>query len=224
MTSVATVNIDCAEAVFDSVGPAYESAFAGLESQAASLEWLKTRLTSKKPAKCLDIGCGTGRPVCSELAAAGYDVTGIDISGVMIEDAREKVPDAKFEKMNVKDFNAAPGSFDAITVYFSMIAGFTQNQICECIQRIYTWLKSDGVFVFATVPVAGNNLEIRWMGRQVVVSSLGRDEAVARIKEVGFQVEYSAVSTFTPKAAQAGICEESDVWEESHLFVYATKQ
>lgn len=211
------------EAVYDDIGPAYESAFAGLTTQAASVNWVIKQLESKKPAKCLDIGCGTGRPACSELANAGHDVLGIDISSAMIEDAKKKVPNAKFQKRDLLEYNPGPESFDAITVYFSMIAGVTQDQIRQNIQNIYSWLKPGGVFVFGTVPVAGNNLEIKWMGRPVVVSSLEPEEAVNWIKQVGFEVVHHDISTFTPKAAQAGICKEDEVWEETHLFVYARK-
>jgi ubiquinone/menaquinone biosynthesis C-methylase UbiE len=213
-----------AEQLFDDVGPAYESAFAGLSTQAAAIEWLINQLAEKKPAKCLDIGCGTGRPTCSELADAGHDVLGIDISGAMIEDASKKVPNAKFEKVDMASYNPSPSSFDAITVFFSMIASVTQDQIRQNFRNIYQWLKPGGVFVFATVPVAGNNLEIKWMGRPIVVSSLEAEDAVESIRKAGFDVEHHAVSSFTPKAVEAGICTDEDVWEEPHLFVYARKQ
>lgn len=211
------------EALFDDVGPAYESAFAKCEPQAASVEWLKSQLADKKPAKIVDIGCGTGRPVVSELANAGHRVLGIDISGAMIEAAQKNVPNAKFEKKDFNDFKPQAGSLDAITVYFSMIADVTQDQIKENFKKIYDWLKPGGIFVFGTVPVAGNNLEIKWMGRPVKVSSLEADEAVSSIKETGFEVVHSATSAFTPAAAEAGICKAEDVWEEPHLFVYAKK-
>jgi SAM-dependent methyltransferase len=213
-----------AEEVFDDIGPAYEQAFAGLPTQAASIDWIIAQLDEAKPAKCLDIGCGTGRPVCSRLADAGHDVLGIDISGSMIEDAKTKVPNAAFKKMDVVEFSPGPATYDAVTVFFSMIASVTQEQIRQNIQNIHTWLKLGGIFVFATVPVAGNNLEIKWMGRPVTVSSLEADEAVNWIRQVGFEVVYYGVSTFTPHSVEAGICDADDVWEEPHLFVYAKKQ
>ena len=92
----------------------------------------------------------------------------------MIDDAKAKVPNAKFEKIDIGDFNADDESFDAITVYFSMIAGFTQSSIRESIKRIHAWLKPGGSFVFATVPVKGENVDITWMGRAFTVSGLGR--------------------------------------------------
>jgi cyclopropane fatty-acyl-phospholipid synthase-like methyltransferase len=126
--------------------------------------------------------------------------------------------------MDVRDFQSAANTFDAITVYFSMIAGVTQDEIRQSIQRIHSWLKPGGSFVFATVPVAGNNLETKWMGKPVVVSSLSPEEFVAWIRQVGFEVIHERESKFLPKAVEAGICGQDDVWEELHLFVYAKKK
>jgi ubiquinone/menaquinone biosynthesis C-methylase UbiE len=211
-----------AATTFDSVGPAYESAFASCEPQVASIQWLLSQLPTKG-SRILDIGCGTGRPVCSTLADAGHDVLGIDVSGAMLEAARSNVKNSRFEQIDYRNFKAEEGSFDAITVYFSLIAGVTQDDIREAFQKIYSWLKPGGKFVFATVPVAGNNLEIKWMGRPVVVSSLTAEDSVNAIKAAGFEILDEKQSTFTPEAVKAGICTEEDVWEETHLFVYTKK-
>jgi ubiquinone/menaquinone biosynthesis C-methylase UbiE len=212
-----------AATTFDSIGPAYESAFASCEPQAASIQWLLTQLPTSG-CKILDIGCGTGRPVCSTLADAGHDVLGIDVSDGMLQAARSNVKNARFEQIDYRNFSAEEESFDAITVYFSFIAGVTQDDIRDAFKKIYGWLKPGGIFVFATVPVAGNNLEIKWMGRPVVVSSLTAEESVAAIKIAGFEVLDEKQSVFTPKAADAGICKDEDVWEEPHVFVYAKKK
>lgn len=226
MTTEAPVETSLsAEEVFDAVGPAYEDAFEGLPEQAASVKWLLSQLEAGgiKPAKIVDIGCGTGKPICSALADAGHDVLGIDISSAMITAARERVPAAKFEQLDIRAFNPPEGSYDAATVYFSMIASVTQEEIKEFIAKIYGFIKPGGLFVFATVPIAAENLQIKWMGRPVTVSSLAPEEAVEWIGKVGFKVEHEAVSKFTPKGAEAGICKPEDVWEEPHLFVYAKK-
>jgi len=214
-----------AEQVFDAIGPAYEAAFDGLPEQAASVKWLLSQLEAAgtKPAKTVDIGCGTGKPVCSALAGAGHDVLGIDISSAMIAAARERVPAAKFEQIDIRNFSPPDSSFDAATVYFSMIASVTQEEIREFIARIYRFLKPGGLFVFATVPFPADNLQTKWMGRPVSGSSLGPEEAVEWIKTVGFRIEHEAISKFMPKGAEAGICKPEDVWEETHLFVYAKK-
>lgn len=214
-----------AEQAFDSVGPAYEAAFADLPEQSQSIKWLLSQLGSSgiKPAKFLDIGCGTGRPVCSSIADAGHDVLGIDVSSAMINAARERVPNARFQQMDFRNFNPPQQSLDAASVYFSLIADVTQEEIKKFIAKIYGLLKPGGLFVFATLPLDVQGLQIKWMGRPLTVSSLEYEVALGLIRHVGFEVVYDAVTKFTPKAAEAGICQKEDVWEEPHLFVYARK-
>jgi ubiquinone/menaquinone biosynthesis C-methylase UbiE len=211
-----------AAATFDSVGPAYESAFASCEPQVTSIQWLIAQLPAKG-CKILDIGCGTGRPVCSMLADAGHDVLGIDVSGGMLAAARSHVKNAQFEQVDYRAFQGEYGSFEAITVYFSLIAGVTQDEIRNAFKKIHSWLKPGGYFIFSTVPIDGNNLEIKWMGRPVVVSSLTAEEGVAAIRAAGFEILDEKQSTFMPQAVEAGICLSEEIWEETHLFVYAKK-
>ncbi len=85
ITSIKDVMIP--EELFDSIGPAYEIAFAGLQPQLDSINWILHQIRDQRPANVLDLGCGTGRPVCSAFADAGQDVLGVDISGIMLSDA-----------------------------------------------------------------------------------------------------------------------------------------
>ena len=56
-----------------------------------------------------------------------------------------------------------------------------------------------------------------------MVSSLSPEEVTEAIKKAGFEMIKSESSKYLPKAAEAGICDWEDVWEEDHLFVYARK-
>lgn len=215
--------------LFDSVGPAYETAFEGLPEQGRAIQWLLGELSKTHPsagAQCLDVGCGTGRPVCSSLAAAGHRILGVDVSLEMIKAARTQVtsPLARFEQQDVRSLPDTPAVYDAVTVFFSLIAAFSQDEIRDTLGRVHTWLKPGGLFVFATVPVPGDNLEIRWMGRPIVVSSLTRPEVEQCLQGVGFDLVEVRESTFLPKAVEAGICSSDEVWEEPHLFIYARKK
>ncbi|KAM7190864.1 S-adenosyl-L-methionine-dependent methyltransferase [Naviculisporaceae sp. PSN 640] len=216
-----------AEQLFDAVGPAYEAAFAACDPQQKSIAWLLSQLSQSciSPAKIVDIGCGTGKPVVHDLAKAGHDVLGIDISSAMISSARERVPfpNAKFEKLDFRDFNPPAESYDAVTAYFSLIAGVTQEEIKQTLKRMYGFVKPGGFLVWATVPIAAENLELKWMGKLTIVSSLSPEDAVRAVKDAGFEVLEESTSQYLPRAVEAGICEEGDVWEEPHLFVYARK-
>jgi cyclopropane fatty-acyl-phospholipid synthase-like methyltransferase len=230
MASSAAVSAEeplSAEQVYDSIGPAYEAAYESVPEQLASIKWLLSKLEAANinGARLLDIGCGTGRPVCWALATAGHDVLGIDISIAMVEAARERVPAARFEQVDMRDFiaSAAEEYYDAVTVYFSMIAGVTQEEIRQLIAGVHRLIRPGGFFVFASVPVPADKLQIKFMGRPVQVSNLGPQEAVEWIKKVGFQVEHEEVTKFTPKGVEADICTREEVWEELHLFVYSKK-
>ena len=221
-----SAEISQAEALFDKLNVNYEEAFDGVAGQHNSINWVLSELEAAgiKPAKIVDIGCGTGRPVCERFAAAGHDVLGVDLSSGMIEAARERVPMAKFEKCDVREFNPPAGSYDVVTVFFSLIAGVTQADIRATIARIYGFIKPGGLFVFATVPLDAENADIMWMGQPVRVSSISTDDVLLTIKKAGFEVASQEESKFKPeKAVDVGLCGPEDVWEEDHIFVYAKR-
>ncbi|KAK0611919.1 S-adenosyl-L-methionine-dependent methyltransferase [Immersiella caudata] len=217
-----------AEILFDEVSTAYEEAFADCQPIYPAIQWVLSELESAsiKPAKTVDIGCGTGRPICSSLAEAGHDVLGTDLSGAMIEEARKRVPlpNATFQKIDTRDFDPPSDSFDVVTLTFSIIAGVTQDDIRQTIAKLYRILKSGGLLVFSTVPVEGNNVDIVWMGRPVTVSGLSPTENLEELKKVGFEIVKSEETVYKPaKASSIGLCKEEEVWEEPHLWVYAKK-
>jgi len=216
------------EALFDEVSFGYEEAYADCEPIYTAIKWVLSELETAgiKPAKTVDIGCGTGRPICSSFAEVGHDVLGIDLSGGMIAEARKRVPlpNATFQKVDTRDFNPPPASFDAITLVFSLIAGVTQDEIRAVIAKLYNILKPGGLLVFATVPIEGNNVDISWMGRPVTVSSLSPANTVEEIKKVGFEIVKAEETKYNPaKASDLGLCKAEDVWEEDHIWVCAKK-
>jgi ubiquinone/menaquinone biosynthesis C-methylase UbiE len=211
------------EELFDSIGPAYEIAFTNLRPQLDSINWITQQIQDSKPARVLDLGCGTGRPVCSTFAEAGHDVIGVDISDVMLADARSKCPLATFIKADVFEMELPVQSFDAITVFFSLSAGSSQDLIRRQINRMYRWLKFGGSLVLATVPSSRNQVGSHFMGRPFVGSGLSQEEYLLRIQQAGFEIVQHSISSFEPKAVEAGICKAGDSKAEPHLFIYAKK-
>jgi demethylmenaquinone methyltransferase/2-methoxy-6-polyprenyl-1,4-benzoquinol methylase len=68
-------------------------------------------------ARALDVATGTG-DLALELRSRGAEVVGMDFSEQMLELARQKAPDVRFEQGNALELSYADGEFDAATVGF----------------------------------------------------------------------------------------------------------
>lgn len=94
--------------------PEFYNRAIDLEQRLALAPWLKVPAASR----VLDIGCGVGR-WSRLLAARGADVTGVDISPTMIEEARRRAQSegvAERCRFHVRDISALdiPGEFDLV--------------------------------------------------------------------------------------------------------------
>lgn len=213
---------------YNALGTRYETAFTNIPAQVRSLQWLISHLPPNS--KTLDLGSGTGRPTASMLTEAGHAVKGIDISPVMVAAARERVPGATFKEGDARRYQPPAeevGKLDAVTAYFSFIAAVSLEDIAKLPKRVHGWLKPGGYFVSGWVcppGVRAENMELKWMGRDVVVSVLPREEVVRAIEEAGFEVEERVEESYLPKAVEAGICKGDEVWEEPQVFVCARKK
>jgi len=94
--------------------PEFYNRAIDLEQRLALAPWLKV----PPGARVLDIGCGVGR-WSRLLAARGADVTGVDISPTMVEEARRRAQSegvADRCRFHVRDISAldVPGEFDLV--------------------------------------------------------------------------------------------------------------
>lgn len=67
-----------------------------------------------------DLGCGPGR-ITGHLASLGLDVHGIDLSPGMIEVARRRHPELRFEVGSILDLNLPDGGLAGIVAWYSII-------------------------------------------------------------------------------------------------------
>ncbi|KAL7928173.1 S-adenosyl-L-methionine-dependent methyltransferase [Trichoderma chlorosporum] len=210
--------------LYDSIGAKYEEAFADIPAQQKSLEWLVSHLP-RTGGKILDIGCGTGSPVALKLSSPPHNhlVHGIDVSEEMLSAARQSVPSATFELIDVRNFKAEAATFDAVTSYFALLVDITQNEIRETFQRIFDWIKPGGFFILGTIPVDIELSPENWLGMKALLTSMSEEQYMKALKQVGFVVEFSELETFMPDAVKAGICDEDKVNAEPQLFIYLRK-
>lgn len=111
-------------------------------------EWLD-RMPLTPGAHVLDIGCGCGVPADRLLVARGCEVLGVDISDEQVRRARELVPEARFERVDIGDWDAPDLSFDAIVSFYALIH-VPRDVLRELVPKLARWLRPGGHFL-ATV-------------------------------------------------------------------------
>ncbi|HUO92228.1 MAG TPA: methyltransferase domain-containing protein, partial [Rhizomicrobium sp.] len=105
--------------------------------------------------KILDLGCGAGTPIASELVALGFDVTGVDSSARQIALAKNNVPNASFLQADMTTVDLPVASFDGICAFYS-ITHIPRDEQGPLLKRIASWLKPNGLFVGSFGIAAGD--------------------------------------------------------------------
>lgn len=113
------------------------------EDYGSYADWVRG-LEEKLPAgsPVLDIGCGCGLPA-TKLLARKFSVTGVDISPVQIDRARQLVPGAQFVCTDILQHEFPPASFAAIVSFYAVIH-MPQAEQELLFQRIANWLQPGG--------------------------------------------------------------------------------
>jgi 2-polyprenyl-3-methyl-5-hydroxy-6-metoxy-1,4-benzoquinol methylase len=111
----------------------------------------------------LDLGCGCGIPVARDLARDGHAVTGVDLSDVQIERARQLVPAATFLRADATAVSFGPQSFDAIICLYALIHMPLDEQPA-LLRRCATWLRPGGWLLATTGHRAWTGTEANWLG------------------------------------------------------------
>jgi len=114
-------------------------------------------------ARILDVGCGPGQD-SEYFSNLGFKVTGIDLSDKFIEIAKKRVPNAAFQKADMRKLDFLPEYFDGIWASFSFLhIPFPDAQ--KTLAGLLEILKPGGQIFFAihtsdtthdrTAPIAG---------------------------------------------------------------------
>ncbi|MCJ1390767.1 hypothetical protein MMC18_003628 [Xylographa bjoerkii] len=213
-----------AEHLWDSLGLAYETAYGENPTLLSTIHQAITLLPPH--AHVLDAGCGTGMPVARTLAAAGIQVTGIDISAEMIGLAKRAVPAGSFTKISMTDY-APPHTFDGVFVVFSHMQ-LSHADFSATMRRFVGSLREGGVLVLVAVP-SDNLVQDRgmyeegeyvqgfpapFMGHLVKTTLFTVEGSERFLKGLGLEVVSRVVKQFLPK------CEEVP---EDQVFILARK-
>jgi SAM-dependent methyltransferase len=113
----------------------------------------RLRASERRIRRVLDVGCGAG-PLTAALVNAGFDVTGIDISGDLLELARARVPQASF--LQVSAYEAELRGYDAIVALGEVMAyhaevASAEDGVGRFFERAAAALAPGGMLIFDVI-------------------------------------------------------------------------
>lgn len=127
--------------------------------------WLDMLIPLLHPGQAvLDLGCGCGIPVADRLAAR-YPFTGVDISPVQIQRARDRFPDSTFICADMELIELPQNSYQAIVSFYALIHIPIDEQR-QIIKKIKSWLQPEGYLMLTIGHKAWTGTENDWLGVQ----------------------------------------------------------
>ncbi|HXV93590.1 MAG TPA: methyltransferase domain-containing protein [Pseudonocardia sp.] len=175
---------------FDHIGEAYDEAFSDREAQREHGRRLITALPAG--ARVLDHGCGSGVPTARQLVDAGFELVGVDESERMLTLARERVPEARFERRDLRDLGEDLGEFDAVVSYFALLM-LPRSEIPGVLSGIAGRLRPGGLLALGMVAGDFDDVEIPFVnGVPIRVSAYPTAAELAEVVSgAGFEVTSS---------------------------------
>ncbi len=93
-----------------------------------------------------DFGCGPGTTT-KYLKNLGLDISGLDLSEKILEQARMTYPDTSFRKGNILKLEFAREEIFGVVAFYAIVH-FTEEQIKMAFAEIFRVLKPGGIFLF----------------------------------------------------------------------------
>jgi SAM-dependent methyltransferase len=181
------------QAYGEAMAEVYDDWYADISDAHATVAAVAELVRAAGGGPVLELGVGTGR-LALPLAAAGLDVTGIDISAAMLDRLRAK-PGGEAVTLVHGDMAAGlpDGPFAVVLVAFNTFFSLTSADAQErCLAHVAERLAPRGCFALeAFVPDeelidAGSRVELRSLSRDRVVLTVSRHDAALQRAEGQF--------------------------------------
>ncbi|MBU6389785.1 class I SAM-dependent methyltransferase [Patescibacteria group bacterium] len=156
---------------------------------------IKLFMSQLRPSgKVLDVGCADGRD-SRILSQHGFQITGIDLCEMFLEEARRLVPNAIFEKKDVLELGDWPESiFDGIWAN-AVLLHLEKQDTPEALRSFYRLLQQGGrLFIGVKRGFGEKSIREKLSGNQSRFFSFYTKKEIEHLaRQAGFSLVYSTI-------------------------------
>jgi ubiquinone/menaquinone biosynthesis C-methylase UbiE len=160
-------NLDKVETLYDTIAKEYAEAFSGEhEKKPKDREILRRfaqEIGGRRPV--WDFGCGPGQ-TAKYLKSLGIEISGLDLSEKILEQARILHPEINFWKGNILALEFDDDSIAGIVAFYAIVH-FTEEQVERAFCEVFRVLQPGGIFLF-TYHIGEETIHIdEFLGKKV---------------------------------------------------------
>ena len=155
------------ENLYDTVAKEYAETFSGEHEKKPKdqeiLHRFSQEIGDRQPV--WDFGCGPGQ-TSKYLKNLGIEISGLDLSEKILEQARTIHPEIHFRKGNILDLEFDNSSIAGIVAFYAIVH-FTKEQAGKAFREVFRVLQPDGIFLF-TFHIGEETIHIdEFLGKKV---------------------------------------------------------
>lgn len=141
---------------------------------------------SPPPGKVLDVGCGSGEPIARYFVERGYQVTGVDAVGEMLELSRTRFPAMTWLQTDMRQLDLGE-RFDVVIAWDSFFHLSPDDQR-PMFERFRRHAAPGGVLMFTSGLTEGGSVGGDLFGDQLYHGSLDTAEYARLLERHGYDV------------------------------------
>jgi ubiquinone/menaquinone biosynthesis C-methylase UbiE len=177
------------ENLYDTVAEEYSETFSGEHEKKPKDQEILRRFSleigDRRPV--WDFGCGPGQTT-KYLKDLGIEISGLDLSEEILQQARRIHPGIHFRKANILDLEFENDSIAGVVAFYAIIH-FTEEQVGIAFREIFRVLQPGGIFLF-TYHIGGETLHLdEFVGKSIDIDLMffTTDFIFSCLKESGFE-------------------------------------
>lgn len=135
------------ESTYDTVAEGYSEAFSGEHERKPKDREILRRFSIEVGDKgpVWDFGCGPGQTT-KYLKGLGVEISGLDLSEKMLEQARALHPEIHFRKGNILELEFEDDSIGGVVAFYAIVH-FTEAQVGTAFSEVFRVLQPGGLFL-----------------------------------------------------------------------------